>query len=60
MLGWADVIFCMEKKHVRRIKEKYGDILVGKKVICLNISDDYEFMDEELIELLESLVYDFL
>lgn len=60
MLGWADIIFCMEKKHVRRIKEKYGDILAGKKVICLNISDDYEFMDEELIGLLESYVHDFL
>ena len=22
LLGWADIIFCMEKKHARRIKEK--------------------------------------
>ncbi len=60
MLGWADIIFCMEKKHVRRIRERYGDILAGKQVICLNISDDYEFMDEELINLLESCVYDYI
>ena len=25
LLGWADIIFCMEKKHVRRIQEKYSD-----------------------------------
>lgn len=60
ILGWADLVFCMEKKHVRRIREKYGDILAGKQIICLNISDDYAFMDEELIGLLESYVYDYI
>lgn len=53
LLGWADIIFCMEKKHVRRIKEKYPDIVDNKKLVCLNISDDYEFMDRELQELLK-------
>lgn len=28
--------------------------------ICLNIDDNYEFMDRELQELLESLVYDYI
>lgn len=60
LLGWADIIFCMEKKHVRRIKEKYPDIIADKKLVCLNISDDYEFMDEELQELLESYVYEYI
>jgi len=56
LIGWADVIYCMEKKHVRRIREKYSDILNGKEVICLNIPDEYEFMDEELVGLLQSSV----
>lgn len=56
LLGWADIIFCMEKKHVWRIKEKYSDIVANKKVICLNISDEYEYMDRELQELLKSSV----
>lgn len=60
LLGWADIIFCMEKKHVRRIKEKYPDIVCNKKLVCLNISDDYEFMDRELQELLESCVYEYI
>lgn len=59
LLGWADIIFCMEKKHVRRIREKYPDIVCGKKVICLNIDDDYEYMDEELQELLQSAVSEY-
>ena len=60
LLGWADIIFCMEKKHMRRIKEKYSDIVADKKIVCLNISDDYEFMDRELVEVLESYVYEYI
>lgn len=60
LLGWADIIFCMEKKHVRRIKEKYPDIVADKKVVCLQISDDYEFMDRELQELLKSCVSEYI
>lgn len=60
LLGWADIIFCMEKKHVRRIKEKYPDIVANKKLVCLNISDDYEFMDRELQELLKGCVYEYI
>ena len=60
LLGWADIIFCMEKKHLRRIKEKYPGIVVNKKVVCLNISDEYEFMDRELQELLKSCVDEYI
>lgn len=60
LLGWADIIFCMEKKHVRRLKEKYPDIIAGKRLVCLYIHDDYEFMDRELQELLKSYVYEYI
>jgi len=60
LLGWADIIFCMEKKHVRRIQDKYSDVINSKKVVCLNISDDYEYMDEELIGVLESYVSEYI
>lgn len=56
LLGWADIIFCMEKKHVQRIKEKYADIIADKKLVCLYIHDDYAYMDRELQELLRSCV----
>lgn len=59
-IGWADIIFVMEKKHLRRIQEKFGDLLNGKKVIVLGISDDYTFMDEELIEILKSRVSEYI
>ena len=60
LLGWADIIFCMEKKHIRRIKEKYPDAVAGKKLVCHNISDDYEYMDTELRELLEACVREYI
>lgn len=55
-IGWADLIFVMEKKHLRRLQGRFGDMLYSKKIVCLNILDDYQFMDAELIEILISSV----
>jgi predicted protein tyrosine phosphatase len=60
LIGWADIIFVMEKKHIRRLREKFGEALVNKQVICLNIPDEYEFMDEELIGALKSVTFEYL
>ena len=49
-LGWADVIFVMEKRHLARLREKFGDALAGKRVVCLHIPDEFEYMDEDLID----------
>lgn len=55
-VGWADIIFAMEKKHVRRLKDRFSSECSNKKLICLNIPDDFRFMDEELIEILKERV----
>lgn len=55
-IGWADIIFVMEKKHLRRIRAKFGELLNEKKIVNLDIADDYQFMDEELIEILQNRV----
>jgi predicted protein tyrosine phosphatase len=49
-LGWADIIFCMEKSHVNRLRRKFPEALHGKRVICLNIPDQFEFMDPDLLD----------
>lgn len=59
-IGWADIIFVMEKKHCRKIKEKFAYDLNNKTIICLDISDDYQFMDQELIEILKSRVSEYI
>src|ERR1035437_790320 len=51
-LGWADVIVVMEKRHIERLRQKYPEELEAKRCVCLFISDDYEFMDANLIEVL--------
>lgn len=56
LLGWADLIFVMEKRHLRRLREKFGEAIVGKPIICLHIPDEYQFMDERLIERLREAV----
>ena len=45
---------------MKEIKEKYPDLVAGKKMVCLCIGDDYAFMDEELQELLKSRVEEYI
>ncbi|QIK70726.1 protein tyrosine phosphatase [Erysipelothrix sp. HDW6C] len=54
MLGWADIIVTMEKKHTMRIRSKYRDILEVRPIVCLHLLDDFLYMDETLIDILES------
>lgn len=53
-IGWADMIFCMEKKHAAAVTERFAEELNGKPLIVLRIPDDYQFMDPDLIELLRA------
>ncbi|WP_270172778.1 low molecular weight protein tyrosine phosphatase family protein [Paenibacillus sp. SYP-B4298] len=59
-IGWAEIIFVMEKKHVSRLKDNFPNTLLNKRLICLNIPDDYEYMDEDLIEILKSGVCEYV
>lgn len=56
LIGWADVIFCMEKSHIARMRLKFADAMTGKRIIALHILDDYEFMQMELVDELEAKV----
>jgi predicted protein tyrosine phosphatase len=49
-IGWADLVFVMEKSHLNRIRRKFPEALQGKRVIALHIPDDYEFMQPELLD----------
>ena len=50
----------MEQKHKQNIKEKFPNQLQHKKVIVLDIPDDYQYMDEELIEILKQVMQPYL
>lgn len=51
-IEWADLILVMEKEHRSRLNRKFGELLGGKRVVVLNIPDNYEYMDSALIPLL--------
>ncbi len=54
LIEWADIIFVMERSHRNKISKKFKDLLKGKKLVCLDISDEYKRMDPLLIRLLEN------
>ncbi len=49
-IGWADIIFCMEKSHLARLRRKFPEALRDKEVVCLHIPDEYDFMQIELVD----------
>jgi protein-tyrosine phosphatase len=50
---WADLIFAMEKKHKQRLLDKFPNETEHKKIIILDIEDEYTYMDKELIEMIK-------
>lgn len=56
LIEWADIIFVMENSHRSKVAKKFKTLLKGKKLVCLDVPDKYEFMDPALIRLLEHKV----
>lgn len=56
LVQWAEVIFVMEKTHRNKLTAKFKRHLANKRVVCLDIPDDYEFMDPALVRLLKARV----
>jgi predicted protein tyrosine phosphatase len=44
----------MENGQRAKLVKRFGTHLRGKKVVCLGIPDDFEYMDTELIRILEA------
>ncbi len=55
LVEWAQVIFVMEKAHRNKLSKRFRRHLKAR-VICLNIPDDYAFMDPALVALLNAKV----
>ncbi|SES01789.1 low molecular weight protein tyrosine phosphatase family protein [Sphingobium sp. YR768] len=53
LVSWADIIVVMEKQHRTKLQRRFRSALRGQRVICLDIPDDYAFMDPDLVELLK-------
>ena len=56
LLEWADVAVCMQKRHQDMIRTVFRGALSNERILTLGIPDDYEFMNADLVALLERLV----
>lgn len=50
LIEWADEIVCMEKEHAKILEP----LATGKKIITLDIPDNYAFRDPELQKMIVS------
>ena len=56
LVQWAEVIFVMEKTHKNKLQKKFKRYLNKQRVICLNIPDEYDFMEPDLVAKLKERV----
>jgi predicted protein tyrosine phosphatase len=56
LIEWADTIYVMESSHRNRISKKFKKYLAGKRIVILNIPDEYEYMEPALVAILERKV----
>ena len=60
LLEWAEIIFVMEKAHRNKLSSRFQKHIGKARVVCLDIPDDYEYMDPTLVKILKSKVSRFL
>jgi len=56
LLAWAELIVVMEKQHRRELARRFSQHLRDKRIVCLDIRDDYDFMAPALVALLQERV----
>jgi predicted protein tyrosine phosphatase len=50
----------MEKRHKQKLMEKFPGDTRLKEIIVLDIPDEYQYMDEELVEMIRTSVDPYL
>lgn len=56
LLRWADLILVMERTHRSKLSAKFRAQMAGKRIACLEIPDDFDYMEPALVELLKARV----
>ena len=52
LLEWAEMVVVMEDRHRNHILKRYPEIYKTKHIVCLDVPDNYDYMQAELIALL--------
>ena len=56
LIEWAEIVFAMENYHRNKLRERFGKLLEGRRLVVLRIKDDYKYMEPELVEILQKKV----
>ncbi|MFC3693825.1 low molecular weight protein tyrosine phosphatase family protein [Chenggangzhangella methanolivorans] len=54
LLDWAEIIFVMEKRHRAALSRRFRRHVGHARILCLDIPDDFDFMDPRLVALLNA------
>jgi predicted protein tyrosine phosphatase len=60
MLEWADLIFTMDSQQRESLERMFPSHPALQRLTCLDIQDDFSFLDPHLVKLLEERVKGYL
>ena len=60
LVEWADIIFVMEQDHRSKLAASFKKHLNRQRVVCLDIPDQFPYMDPTLVRILKERVPKFL
>jgi predicted protein tyrosine phosphatase len=55
-IEWATDIAVMEKRQMARLRRLFPRLVSGKRLVCLDVPDDFAFMQDELVILLRARI----
>jgi predicted protein tyrosine phosphatase len=55
-LEWAELVCVMEPAHRRKLSREHARWLKNKRVVCLDVPDEFTYMQPELVALLKRRV----
>lgn len=56
LIHWADIVFVMENKHKDILLSQHPIAMQNKQLVVMHIPDEYQYMDEELIDMIQDIV----
>ena len=57
-ISWTDVVVVMEDNQRSEIAKRFPNLYMQKRILSLNIPDNYHYNQPELIEILDSKMSD--
>jgi predicted protein tyrosine phosphatase len=60
LIAWAARIFVMEEDHLMFLRERFGEALLEKEVVCLEIPDIYAPLEPALVAILREKLAGYL